>query len=273
MNPRRLLGPVLVLLLFSPLSAAAQTPVPVESTPTLEATGTPTPATSPTPLASATPSESPTVSPTPTVVATPTLIPTPTPAPGCVEDEADAEQDDGVTFEEVFEQVWEYSGAGDGPHNVVKLKNKRSDHLRIRGNVQLNRIHMDRVEPFNYAIAYSACGVESETLAVALQVNLYGQGASRVAPENFAVAVNYGCHRCAAVALAIQFSFPVADPREVPEEARVLVQELDRELRAIHAEQDVLSLAAAGARVSGVVDRFRTLPALINEARDTREPS
>jgi hypothetical protein len=270
-NLRRLLGLFLALSLFSPLSAAAQTPVPVESTPTPEASSTATLASSATPLPAASPTATPTAM--PTIETTPSVTPTATPVPGCLEDEADLEQDDGVTFQEVFEEVWGYSGAGDGPRNIVKLKNKRSGELRVRGNVQLNRIQADSVGPFNYAIAYSACGVQSQTLAVALQVNLYGQDASYVAPENFAVAVNYGCQRCAAVAHAIQFSFPVADPRETPEEVRTLTQELDRELRAIHAEQSALTLVAAEARVSAVLDRFRSLPALINEARDARDAS
>ena len=238
-------------------------------------TPTPTPVETPTPtatLAEATTSPAATgtatVQPTSTSTVAATATSTATPMPGCVEDPSDPEQADGASFQALIETLFtgsEYSG---GPRNMVKLENKVSDRLRVKGNVQLNKIGDDTVTPFNYAIAYSACGVNSQTLAVALQLNVYRAGASDVRPQNYAVAVNYGCTHCAAVGYAVQLSMGVADPNVVPDEGLALGRELDAELRAIHAEAGSLSLSEAYARVVAAIDRFRGLPALINEAQD-----
>ncbi|HET7767378.1 MAG TPA: hypothetical protein VFN74_01310, partial [Chloroflexota bacterium] len=190
---RALLAASLALGLLLPMGAAAQEPEPT-AVPTAVADVTPTIA--PTAMAAVTPS------PTPAAV-TPAAA-TPTPDQACQEDGGDTEQLDGVSFQEQLQDAWTYHGAGNGPRNVVKLHNRRSGQLRVRGNVQLNRITGEAVDPFNYGIAYNACGEGAATMAVALQLNLYQAGASYVAPENYAFAVNYGCTRCAALAYAVQ---------------------------------------------------------------------
>jgi hypothetical protein len=236
------------------------------------ATPLPTPAgASATPAPTATEAATPTPPATEiaTATATASLTATATPVPGCVVDPGDPDQADGASFEALIDTLFTGAEFSGGPRNVVKLKNKVSDQLRVKGNVQLNKIGDDTVTPFNYAIAYSACGVNSQTLAVALQLNVYRQGASYVSPQNYAVAVNYGCTHCAAIAYAVQFSLGVADPNEVPPEVQELGRELDSELRAIHAEASALTVWDAQARVAAVIDRFRTLPALIKEAQDT----
>ena len=241
--------PALLAVLLAPFGAQAQ-----------EVVATPTS----TPLAEVTPTPTPEATATATVG--PTAIPTATPSMACQEDLADDEQRDGATFEEQLQDVWTYHGAGSGPRNVVKLHNRRSGQLRVRGNVQLNRISGDAVDPFNYSIAYNACGEGAATFAVALQLNLYRTGAPYVAPENYAYAVNYGCTRCAALAYAVQLVYPVDDPTQVPEPVRELIRELDRELQEIHVLQQELSLAQAHARVKAVVDRFKlTIPAQFQE--------
>ena len=232
----------------------------------------PTPAASATVAFESTPTPEPTALPTPEPTPVPTAIPTP--APACQEDWWDEEQRDGASMEEQLIEQWMYDGRGDGPRNVVKLLNRRSGQLRVRGNVQLNRIGSDTVDPFNYAIAYNACGEEASTFSVALQVNLYREEASEVAPENYGYAVNYGCHRCAAFAYAVQLAYPVADPREVPEPVWRLVRELDRELREIHTEQNWLTLAQAHARVKAVVDQFKAeIPAHFAEVEHQATPT
>ena len=257
---RRLLGGRLVglalcglALVSAPIGATAQT---------VDPTATPTAGVDATATATATPTATFQVSPTVTPV------PTATPSPVCAEDASDAEQADGVSLEDQLQEAWSYQGEGGGPRNVVKLNNKTSGQLRVRGNVQLNRIKGDSVDPFNYAIAYNSCGYRAATLAVALQVNVYAEGAPYLAPENYAYAVNYGCEACAALAFAVQLSYPVADPSSPPAEVSALVTELDRELRAIHSDQQGLTLGQAFARVKAVVDRFKvTIPAAFAEAQ------
>lgn len=216
-----------------------------------------------------------TVTETPTVAQTavPAATPTPTPAsttaaPGCETDSSDPEEADGASFEAALNTLYTGADYAGGPHNVVKLKNKVSGKLRVKGNVQLNTIGDDTVVPFNYAIAYNACGVEAQTLAVALQINVYRQGASTVSPENHAAAVNYGCTRCAALAFAVQYVYASEDPKAVPAELEALAKALDAEMRAIHADSSGLTLAQAYARMRAVMTEFNALSAQVKEAVD-----
>lgn len=215
---------------------------------------------------------------TPTPTQAPAASPTATPVPPmCAEewedddDEDDEERRSGTTFEDVLQEAWEYRGSGSGPRNIVKLKNSRSDKLRVKGSVQVNRIKGDTVTPFNYAIAYSTCGVQAQTLTVALQLNVYREGAPTVAPENYSISVNYGCERCAAIARAIQFVYPVADPSELPEDVRRTARELDRTLREIHRDQNEITLGQAYARVDAVINEFRALAATVGGSVNDNE--
>src|SRR5688500_6340197 len=98
-------------LLLAPLGVGAQEVV---------ASHTPTP----TPVAELTATSTPEATAAPTVA--PTVVPTSTPTVACEENEADDEQRDGATLEEQLQDAWTYSGAGNGPRNVVKLHNRRS---------------------------------------------------------------------------------------------------------------------------------------------------
>ncbi len=199
---------------------------------------------------------------------------TPDPAATPTADASDAgtDEEDGISYEE--EDDDELRGRGGGGRNLVQVKNKTDGRLRIRGNIQLNRIRGERVQPENVAIAYNQACVDCQSIAVALQVNLISRSASYVAPQNLAVALNEGdeqqrCVRCTAVARAIQYVYSVDDSTEVPEDARALIWELDRELRRIHSDRDV-KLPEAEARVNAVIARFRTVAQLILEYRDEK---
>ena len=231
------------------------------------------PTATPDPLApTATPSPTPTSVLEPTMTAVPTLTPgpspTPTPPPGCVDDGPEAEEPDGITIEEALQAAWTHDGTGNGPRNIVRLKNKVSGQLRVRGNVQVNRIDSDTVAPFNYAFAYNACSSGVATLTVALQLNVYRAGAPVVAPENYAIGVNYGCNRCVALARAVQFVIPVEDPSAMPDDVREAARQLDAELRVLHSEQNFITASQANARISGVVARFTTLASSVYEAQE-----
>lgn len=156
---------------------------------------------------------------------------------------------DGITYDE-------RSGYG-GPHNVVKLVNRQDDRLRVKGNIQLNRIRGDTVAPANVAIAGASCS-DCETFSIALQLNLIQENWQTFVPENAAVAANAGCTRCHTVAYALQYLIPVDDPSEVPRNVDSLVRELDQELNRIHSDRS-LTLEMAEQRLVAIVIAFSDL--------------
>ena len=199
-------------------------------------------------------------------------------APGSAPTPSDAgpDEEDGVSYgEEVDEDDEEEACGQGGRKNVVQVRNRTNGRLRVRGNIQLNRIRGSRVEPVNLALAYNEACVDCRSIAVALQVNLITRSAATIVPENRAYGVNVGspeqpCTRCVAVARAIQYVYSVDDPSEVPDEARELITEMDRELRAIHADRTI-TLQEAQLRVNAVIARFRTLPQLLLDEQDEQE--
>lgn len=168
------------------------------------------------------------------------------------------EETDGISYDE--------SGGGGGGKNIVKFLNRVDNRLRVRGNIQLNRIPAPTVEPVNLALSSGSC-TDCQTLTVALQINLYQRGAPKVAPQNAAVAVNYECTRCYTVARALQYVLPVDDPTQVPPDVSRLIRELDRELKAIQTDRN-LQLVEAENRISAVVAQFQQLAQSLNEQRD-----
>src|SRR5262249_49354892 len=135
-----------------------------------------------------------------------------------------ADEEDGVSSNE--------KAGGGGGKNVVKLLNKKDGELRVKGNVQLNRIPGPNVAPANVPVAYASCS-DCQTFAIALQINLISKTATSVTPVNAAVALNYECANCYTVARAIQFTFSVDDPTQVPKDVSDLLKSLDSELNAI----------------------------------------
>src|SRR4051794_9618741 len=87
-------------------------------------------------------------------------------------------------------------GANGSPKNVVEVVNKSSKKLRMKANVQLNRIKGDSITPLNAAVAVGQDCTGCQTFAVALQIDLYQQGAHLVSPENYAIALNVACTSC-----------------------------------------------------------------------------
>jgi hypothetical protein len=180
-----------------------------------------------------------TASPEPTSAAAAAATPSPTPADG---------SDVGFKLN------------GAGGKNIVKITNKTDNRLIVRGRVDFNRIPADRIAPVNAAIGVGSC-VGCQTYAVALQINLYQRGASVVAPQNAAVAVNAGCSHCVTVARAIQYSIPVDDLASVPNDVRKLARALDKELKGIEGNYDTstFDVYRANARINTVVSEFKTL--------------
>lgn len=181
--------------------------------------------------------------------------------PGVVRAEAappPAETADGITWQDLFQ----FEG---GPRNQVKLRNQTDGRLRIRGNVQLNRITGPEVKPVNVAYAYGSC-TDCQTIAVALQLNLYSRGAPVVTPQNGSLALNYQCTRCVTVALAYQYVYPVDDPKQVPPEVSDLIRSMDRELQALHSDKSV-TLSEAADRIDSVVNRFIQFAESLNAQR------
>src|SRR5437773_3331955 len=121
-----------------------------------------------------------------------------------------------VTEDETQSSVVREDQASDGfvggPRNMVNGRNYVDNRLLVRGRVQLNRINGSTVWPVNYAYAYSSC-VDCTTMSVALQIDVYQEGADTFMPQNAGVAFNEQCTRCRTLALALQYAIPVDDPK------------------------------------------------------------
>jgi putative peptide zinc metalloprotease protein len=175
--------------------------------------------------------------------------------PGGVDDPAYPE-DDGITRSDAGVFDFDVGGHG-GVSNMVRIRNRQDERFRIRGNVELNRMHGWRVTPRNFAAAVATC-TDCRTIVLAFQLNMYERTATHVAPENVAVALNVECTRCYTVAIALQYNVPVEDPNATPEDVAELVEEMDRELHRIHNDKKV-DLAEAEATIDGVTARFISL--------------
>jgi len=177
---------------------------------------------------------------------------------------SDADEADGITSDE--------HANGGGDKNIVKLLNKQDGRLRVRGNVQLNQISGPNVASTNVAVAYASCS-DCQTFAIALQINLISKTATSVTPVNAAVALNYQCTNCYTVARAIQYTYSVDDPTQVPQEVTDLIKDLDHELNAIHADKN-LTADEAEARINAVIAQFQDLAQSFDDQRDeTAEPT
>ena len=172
---------------------------------------------------------------------------------------SEADTADGATYNE--------QAGGGGAKNVVKLNNLVDGRLRVRGNVQLSRVYGPNVGPINLAVARGSC-VGCSTYVVALQVAVYQRGASRVVPQNAAVAMNVGCSGCTTVAHAIQYVIPVDDPNQLPDRVSQLVRDLDRAQRGIQAESSSLTVEQAEARVNAVITQFQEFGESLRVQRD-----
>jgi hypothetical protein len=171
-----------------------------------------------------------------------------------------------------------------GKKNVVEILNKTPGRVRMRSSVQLNRIRGDVVTPLNAAVAVGQDCTGCQTIAVALQLNLYVQGAHNVSPENYSIALNVRCSHCVTIAHAIQFALPVTDPEDDnndgpdSKEAKKLLQRMQKELDAIAKDRNV-TVDQAEQRVEAVLAEFRSLANSMREdlkrtdAEDSPSPS
>lgn len=158
---------------------------------------------------------------------------------------------------------------GGGPANIVTVVNRSDGRFMARGKADLKRIKGPTVAPVNSARATSTC-TDCQSVAVALQVVLYQQGARVVTPENSAIAINERCTRCRTVALAFQYVIPVDDPKETAEDVKDLVRAVDREMRYFESIKDLkqIDAAEAEARLQRLVDRYERLRQYLRELRD-----
>lgn len=233
----------------------SETGTPVSQTPTITPESTP---------AGVTNAVDPTATAETASVPAPTEAPTTTVAPAST---GTPLTDTTGTTAETSTAFYDETGGGGGGKNVVLLKNGNDNRLRVKGSVQFNRIPGPTVQPENLAIARASC-TDCQTFSVALQINLISKSAAYVSPRNAAVAVNSACTRCRTIARAVQYTYSVDDPTQVPREVTELVRSFDRELKAIHAEQNNLSAAEAEARIDGVVARFQQFASSLTDARD-----
>lgn len=244
-------------------TAATASPTPLSAAATPAATGSASPIASPVASAAASPSAT-SGSPTGTAT-TPVSTPTgsPSAAPAGSPTRTDGNQEPGTTGQ--FESHGGDNG-GQGGKNYVIVRNTQNNNLKIRGNVQLNRIPGSTAAPENLAYAYSSC-VDCQTFAVALQVNLISKQARVIAPQNVAIAINEKCTRCKTVARAIQYNVQVDNPKEEPEDVRDLLREMDKTLNEISHDKGITA-DQAEQRINAVIDQFRALSASLYDQRD-----
>lgn len=143
---------------------------------------------------------------------------------------------------------------GGGGDNIVQVINHSDGRVKMDGRVRLDQISGPNVGPKNEAFSYSSC-TDCDTVAVALQVDLYRAGAHDVRPFNKAMAVNFQCTRCVTVALAFQYNIPVADPHEVPSGVRKMIQEMNVELSIIRNPHE--NVTDAVQQINAVISQFQ----------------
>jgi putative peptide zinc metalloprotease protein len=166
----------------------------------------------------------------------------------------------------------DFIDATGGPRNNVRVENTINGRFMARSSVDLKRINGPNVVPVNIAEARASC-TGCQTIALALQVILYKQGANNVSPENYAVAQNVQCTRCVTVARAIQYVIPVEDPKKVPPDVDRLVRDLDRELRYFERFDNVRDIDAAEAerRLNTILSQYESLKAYLKDFRDEKQ--
>src|SRR4051812_48305661 len=130
--------------------------------------------------------------------------------------------------------------ANAGPKNIVQVRNLTDGALRVDGRVQLGRIPGSGAGPGNIASAFSSC-TDCQTLAVALQINLFTPTATVFTPQNAAVAANGGCNACETVAYAAQYNIGVDDPTQVPPRVNQLVASMKAQLAQASARSSSLT--------------------------------
>ncbi|MDQ2786162.1 MAG: hypothetical protein M3Y58_14305, partial [Chloroflexota bacterium] len=157
---------------------------------------------------------------------------------------------------------------GGGSYNIVRVQNKTDNRLRVKAKIQLNHIPGDTVQPVNYAEAIGSC-TTCQTFAVALQIDLRSRTATTVAPQNAAVALNIKCTGCTTVADAYQYVVPVDDPTQTPDNVKELINQMQRQLKAI-AETPDITATDAEARINAVIGQFTDLANSLYQQRDQR---
>ena len=157
----------------------------------------------------------------------------------------------------------------------MQVINQTNNRVRANGRMQGKLKHGGNIRPTNQAFAYSSC-TGCQTYAVALQIVVYRQSASVVAPVNEALAINYHCTGCNTVARALQYVIPTANPDELPPSVQRLSRQVSREIRSIQSTPGITP-AEGDARVNAVIGQFQNLAQNLNdkhsETRDEDSPN
>ena len=147
-----------------------------------------------------------------------------------------------------------------GATNSVRLLNTDNNRFLAKANMRLDKTRNDLVDPRNEAVAEARC-TDCQTIAVALQVVVYQRGAHTVSPQNIAIALNANCTRCVTVALAYQYVIPVDNYKEVPQDVRDLLKDMEKELRYFEQVRSIneIDVNEAERRLTAVIDKWGQL--------------
>lgn len=163
----------------------------------------------------------------------------------------------------------------DGRHvNSVEAQNRRDGSFELQGRADFVREQHDDVTAGNQAVARATC-TDCQTIALALQVVVYQQGAVNVAPRNFAIAINEQCTRCLTVALAVQYAIPAEDPKALSPEIKDLVKDLNGEIQELERVRQLNSgnVALVEAQVNDIIARFNSLRTYLHLDRREAAPA
>jgi hypothetical protein len=141
-------------------------------------------------------------------------------------------------------------------NNIVIVQNTTDGKYMGQGRAALELIDGPDVTPGNLAYAESSC-VNCDTVAVALQLVLYKRGATNVAPENLAIALNNQCTGCVTVARAVQYVIPVDDPARAGREVWKKINSLNGRLEALQSKK--MTVEEATRKADGIIAEFKKL--------------
>jgi len=159
-----------------------------------------------------------------------------------------------------------------GSSNIVNLNNNQDGRFRFDGRADFVRVQGGNVTSRNEAQANASC-TDCQTIAVALQLVVYKQGAQVVAPENAAIAINDHCTRCVTIARAVQYVIPVADPNDVPKDVKDLTKEINREMHALEGMKSLTqgNTSDVESQIDTILTRFDSLRSFLKDNRDEKD--
>jgi putative peptide zinc metalloprotease protein len=140
--------------------------------------------------------------------------------------------------------------------NAAIAINTEDDSSIFKFAFEIRRVAGDVVDNQNAAVAFNQCE-RCRSVAVAIQIVLVVGSPSTVTPGNVAVAVNYECTLCEALAMAYQFVVGVPEDFHFSGEAMSEMKRIRNEIRRLRKLD--LPIPELKARIDALADRLRVV--------------